>query len=133
MNPANLRKLEKRKILNRENLVRSFTGHSGVNPYTGIYAQYNPVKFLDLLPADELLKFMRLYVNNRSAVDHILTYARRFKQAVMELEIDDIEARTSFRSLARVVQVYSHFIPPSQILQQVIVWPFTGRKRPLSC
>jgi len=104
MNPANLRKLEKRKILNRENLVRSFTGHSGVNPYTGIYAQYNPVKFLDLLPADELLKFMRLYVNNKSAVEHILTYARRFKQAVNELEVEDIEAAKQLLAVKSVME-----------------------------
>jgi len=103
MNPNNLRKLEKRKKINRENLVRSFTGPSGVT-YTGIYAQCNPVKYLELLSADELLKFMKLYVNNRGAVEHILTYARRFKQAVNELEVDDIEAAKALLAVKSVME-----------------------------
>ena len=104
MNPANLRKLEKRKRLNRENLVRSFAGPPGVNPYTGIYAKYNPVKYLDLLPADELLKLMKLYVTHRDAVDHILIYARRFKKAVSELEVDDIEAAKQLLAVKDVME-----------------------------
>ena len=97
MNPNNLRKLEKRKKINRENLVRSF---SRDQLQLKIYGDSH--KYLDLLPADELLKFMRLYLDHRSAVENILTYARRFKKAVMELEVDDIEAAKAMLAVKEV-------------------------------
>jgi hypothetical protein len=99
MNPHNLRKLEKRKKTNRENLVRSFSRDQF---QLKIYGDSH--KYLDLLPADELLKFMRLYLHHRDAVDNILTYVRRFKQAVGELEVDDIEAAKAMLAVKSVME-----------------------------
>jgi len=98
VNPHNLRKQEKRKKINRENLVRSFTSdlvHSG---------KWDPSKYLDSMSSQEILNLMRLYLNNRNAVEHILSYARRFKQAVFELEVDDIEAAKATLAVKSVME-----------------------------
>lgn len=104
MNPHNLRKSEKRKKHNRENLVKFFGNKRDHDIYTGVYSNLNPQGHFNTFSPEELLKLMRLYLDNREAVEYIFSYARRYKQAVMELEVDDIEAAKAMLAVKSVME-----------------------------
>ena len=89
-------KQEKRRAHNRENLALFFGGKDK-------HGQARS-KALEALGPKLILEFARMYLDNQTAIEHIQAYARRFKQAVDEIDETDIAYATDLLRVQNVLE-----------------------------
>lgn len=91
----------KRRKTNLANLVRHFSPKTHPD-YKAHWVV--PPGVLDTLPPAKLLAFMRAYNENRQAFESILSYCRKFSQAVDEITAEDIAEVSSLLKVKEVLE-----------------------------
>jgi hypothetical protein len=89
-------KQEKRRAHNRENLATFFGGKNK-------HGQ-DRRKALDSLSPETVVQFAKMYLDNQLAIEEIQAYARRFKQAVGEIDESDVRHALEVLDMKKVME-----------------------------